>query len=609
MSLAKRNSEAAAKWAAKRRESQERALLHERSSSLSSSISRRTPACREAQPPPRHAASTSHEANAVYMEDFRKGMADMYLALEGPGGTRGNDRGVPRADLGASAAVGRSSSRTTALGSRRSSSQYGKSALQRINHREPEGRADRFGGSAVKGGGILGSRPKEGCSTGGGCVAVASGWRQGPSDAAGQLLDLSDRNLLCLSVRGDDAVFGSADHSLYCVDLSRGVTTRQLYGSRSKPDAGHKEWVSTVCHTAHGDIASGGVDGKLCLWPKGGGNPGEVQAHAGSISAMKADAEGRVATGGYGGAVRVWDCRSGGRGGAPPRLSGELSDGGLPAPCMDFSWSSDGPRAAAAVMMTGHRDGRVGFFDVETGAIVAGGCKGGAHRGHVTAVEALDDMSVAGCCFATGGQDGYVRIWDPRAGEMGGGGSTTAGSGPAAVLNAPAHRGPEGVGAVGGLMVAGSGGNRLASFGADRRVCVLEVRGGRSGGGGDDSRHHREQQQSSSLAIEHVFDEHRDFIYCMDFVPVGTSSDAARAGSGGGGGILVTGGGDGMLLVHDLDSMRLLYGLGCCSTGAVRCAVARENTLTVAGDDGNAMLYSFGGDTAEVERRTPGRRK
>ncbi|CAB1119408.1 unnamed protein product [Ectocarpus sp. CCAP 1310/34] len=580
MSLAKRNSEAAAKWAAKRRESQERALLQERS--LSSSISRRTPACGETQPPPRNAASTSHGANAAYMEDFRKGMADMCLALEGPGGTKAN--------LGPSAAVGR----------RQYQSQYGKSPQERINHREPQGRADRFGGSAVMGG-FLGSKLKEGWTTGGG-VAVASGWRQGPLDAAGQLLDLSDRNLLCLSVRGDEAVFGSADHSLYCVDLSRGITTRQLYGSRSKPDAGHKEWVSVVCHTAQGDIASGGIDGKLCLWRRGGGggggggggNPGEVQAHAGSISAMKADEEGRVATSGYGGAVRLWDCRrSGGRGGAPPRLSGELSDGGLPAPCMDFSWSSYGRRA---VVMTGHRDGRVGFFDAETSAIVAGGRKGGAHRGHVTVVEALDNMTgVTGSCFATGGQDGFVRIWDPRAGEMEGRGGTSAGAGP--VLEAPAHRGPEGVGAVGGLMVAGSGGNRLASFGADRRVCVLEVRGGRSGGG-DDGRRNREQ--SSSLAIEHAFDEHRDFIYCMDFVPVG--SGAARAGSGGD--VLVTGGGDGMLLVHDLDSMRLLYGLGCCSAGAVRCVVARENTLTVAGDDGNAMLYSFGRDTRGEESRS-----
>lgn len=425
-----------------------------------------------------------------------------------------------------------------------------------------------------------------------------------------QLLDLSDRNLLCASVQGEEAVFGCADHALYCVDLSRGVKTRQLYGSRSKPNAGHKEWVTAVCHTAHGDIASGGMDGKLCLWPRGGGHPGEVLAHAGSISAMKADTEGRVVTSGYGGALRIWDCRSGGRGGATPRMSGEISDHGLPSPCMDFAWS--GRR-----VMTGHRDGRVGIFDLETGAIVAGGCKGtAAHRGHVTVVKALGGMNGGGagggsgtsCCVVTGGQDGFVRIWDPRVGEVKGGGSRESG-GPAAVLEAPAHRGSHGVGAVGDVIVAGTGGNRLVSFGADKRVCVLEVRGGRlsSIGGGVDSSsssgHGRcggaaapSSSSSSPLAVEHVFDDHRDFIYCMDFVPA--ASDAARAGrggGGGGGGVLITGGGDGMLLAHDLDSMRLLYGLGCCSAGAVRCAVAGGSRLTVAGDDGNALLYSFGG--------------
>ncbi len=402
-------------------------------------------------------------------------------------------------------------------------------------------------------------------------------------------------------MRGDEVVFGCADHALYCVDLSRGVKTRQLYGSRSKPDAGHKEWVSAVCHTAPGDIASGGVDGKLCLWPRGGGNPGEVQAHAGSISAMKADADGRVVTGGYGGALRVWDCRGGGRGGSPPGMSGEMSDRGLPAPCMDFAWV--GRRA-----MTGHRDGRVGVFDLETGALVTGGGKGGAHRGHVTVVRALDGTNNGGyaaaagssgagssCSFVTGGQDGFVRVWDARAGEVEGGvgRSGKSGGGPAMVFEAPAHRGPAGVGAVGDVILAGRAGaegSRLVSFGADKRVCVFDTRGGRGGGGGGGGSSTRGRPAAASLAIEHVFDDHRDFIYCMDFVPADS------------GGVLITGGGDGMLLAHDLDSMRLLYGLGCCSAGAVRCAIAGERRLTVAGDDGNAMLYSFEGGGTSDER-------
>ncbi|CAN0085148.1 unnamed protein product, partial [Hapterophycus canaliculatus] len=404
MSLAKRNSEAAAKWAEKRRESQERALLLQDRPTATTS---HRPGYRETKPL-KNAASTSHAANAAYMRDFRKGMADAYLALEGKGPAR--VEGDEELGVLSHPYLGR----TTAPAGGGRLNQHSRSAPERTGRRESK--ENRIGN--VSRGTLLADELKKYATN----VAVASGWRNGPVDPGGQLLDLSDRNLLCASVRGDEAVFGCADHSLYCVDLSRGMKSRELYGSRSKPDAGHKEWVSTVCHTSQGDIASGGMDGKLCLWPRGGGNPGEVQAHAGSISAMKADTEGRVVTSGYGGALRVWDCRtrSGGTT-TSPKMSGELSDRGLPAPCMDFAWS--GFQA-----MTGHRDGRVGIFDLETGVLVTGGCKGGAHRGHVTTVLALGDTdgsggsgSVTNGCFATGGQDGFVRIWDSRAGKMEGG--------------------------------------------------------------------------------------------------------------------------------------------------------------------------------------------
>lgn len=416
-----------------------------------------------------------------------------------------------------------------------------------------------------------------------------------------------------MSVRCDEAVFGCADHALYGISLSQGVKTKQLYGSRSNPGAGHKEWITTVAHTAQGDIVSGGMDGRLCLWPGQGGDPGEIQAHAGSISLVKADGEGRIVSCGYGGALRVWDCRSSRR---MPQLTGELCDVRLPAPCMDFAWNG-------ANVVTGHRDGRLGLFDLETGTMVV--CIRDAHRGHVTTVSNLAPSpgrgggDRPGCCFVTGGQDGFVRIWDARVGGKGGGKSSTGGEGGGMeyVMEAPAHRGPKGVGAVGGVIMAGEGGNRLASFGADRRVCILETRGGRGvgldsgkegGGGGrrSGSRGAHDRMESSALAIEHVFDEHRDFIYCMDFVPASTSrgmsgerdifGSNAVGGEEGGGGVLVTGGGDGMLLVHDLGSMRLSYGLGCCSAGAVRCVVAQKDRLTVGGDDGNAMLYNFEGD-------------
>lgn len=42
----------------------------------------------------------------------------------------------------------------------------------------------------------------------------------------------------------------------------------------------------------------------------------------------------------------------------------------------------------------------------------------GVHRGHVTALGWLDASggnAAWGGCFASGGQDGYLRVWDPRA--------------------------------------------------------------------------------------------------------------------------------------------------------------------------------------------------
>lgn len=417
------------------------------------------------------------------------------------------------------------------------------------------------------------------------------------------MVDLSDRNLLCASVLGDEAVFGCADHALYCVDLSQGTKTRQLYGSRSKAaDAGHKEWVSVVSHTPLGDIVSGALDGKLCLWPRDScGDPREVQAHTGSISAMKVDAEARVVTSGYGGALRVWDCRRSGTGlvGAP-RMLGELSHQSLPAPCMDFAWCD-------SQVLTGHRDGRLGLFDLETGEMMGGRgvSLGRAHRGHVTATLSAPglDTGAATPRFVTGGQDGFVRIWDPRVGELDTSSGSCLSAGSAGmVMESAAHCSSAGVGAVGGIIAseAGASGTRLISYGADKRICVLEIRGGTKAKG----RNHLQKAattrtSTSSLVIEHVFDEHRDFIYCMNLVSSASRGQSERD-------IIVSGGGDGMLLVHSLSSMRLLYGLGCCSAGAVRCAIGGPDRLTVAGDDGNAMLYKFGGvkqNIALKERR------
>lgn len=159
MSLAKRNSEAAAKWAAKRRESQERALLQERSTSTS-----RRPIPAQNPPPSRYRASMSHETNASYMEEFREGMANMYLALEGPGGAPKEPARQPR-------------SRTHLPASGSSSSYSARSSRHHAQHRNStEG--------DFPGGCLLADELKR--DTVGDGVA-SSGWRRGPLDPAGKV--------------------------------------------------------------------------------------------------------------------------------------------------------------------------------------------------------------------------------------------------------------------------------------------------------------------------------------------------------------------------------------------------------------------------------------
>lgn len=55
---------------------------------------------------------------------------------------------------------------------------------------------------------------------------------------------------------------------------------------------------------------------------------------------------------------------------------------------------------------------------------------------------------------------------------------------------------------------------------------------------------------------------------------------------------MFSGDGAGMLLAHDIDSGKLLYGLGA-NEGAVRCLGAVGDKLVAAGDDGNGLVFTF----------------
>lgn len=182
MSLAKRNSEAAKAWAAKRRESKERAILLD---NKSSSRALRPPVCPEAaMKPPSHAASTSDVDNAKYMENFRAGMSNVYLGLH----PQVKDRDLLRPkDQDRGRYLVSNDRRCNARGGASGTIQQEAGpdctgrASGRIGKRRPERHGPHAENVQRK---ILLSEEVRSDATGGG---VASGWYRGPQDPAGQV--------------------------------------------------------------------------------------------------------------------------------------------------------------------------------------------------------------------------------------------------------------------------------------------------------------------------------------------------------------------------------------------------------------------------------------
>jgi WD40 repeat protein len=189
------------------------------------------------------------------------------------------------------------------------------------------------------------------------------------------------------------------------------------------------------------------------------------------------------------------------------------------------------------LLISGARDGVALAWDLTTGGPAPGPASvpvppGGAqHEGHVTALLALPARA-----FCSGDQQGTVRMWDLRA--------------PAAPRAAALHPG----GAVNELRAAPDG--KIVSAGADKRIAVLDPR--------------RIDQPLRVLA------HHKDFIYSL------AVTDRH----------VLSGAGDGMVLVHDLCTGRLCYGLGANAAG-VRAIECGADHFLAAGDDGKAILYHF----------------
>ncbi|CAM6086701.1 unnamed protein product [Calypogeia fissa] len=361
-------------------------------------------------------------------------------------------------------------------------------------------------------------------------------WRRGPADPSGVVLDLSDRPLLCMSVRGTEAAIGCSDHSVYVVDVSAQKLQRNLYGKQY----GHVDWVTCVDFVEDGRIISGGMDNKLCLWDATGVRCTDLQGHTASISGVKVIDSKYALSASYDKTLLLWDLN----GSKKSKPVGCLQ--GHRGAVLSFAVNSEGG------IVSGSRDGEVFLWDGRDGKPVLR-CKG-AHDGHVTAVECLtvvaaDDGRVNDSLmlFVTGGQDGVLQVWDKRT--------------KAPVQTVPLSRSPKGKGAITDIAITTlnrGGAPMVVTASADKVIRVLEPR--------------------SAFQVLHVVGDHTDFIYSV-----------YTCGS-----LMWSGGGNGNLLVHDLSSGSCLYGLGATRNGAPRCiSLAGPRSLVVAGDDGNCMMYSL----------------
>eukprot|EP00929_Paragymnodinium_shiwhaense_P112351 TRINITY_DN80609_c0_g1_i1.p1 TRINITY_DN80609_c0_g1~~TRINITY_DN80609_c0_g1_i1.p1 ORF type:complete len:657 (+),score=110.54 TRINITY_DN80609_c0_g1_i1:158-2128(+) len=363
----------------------------------------------------------SHDRTTAYMHEFRDALEDMgmntkddpYLNRYAPVGgavdavipsasSRGG--GVPRGP-----GVGRS--RPSSVGSGGGRPSPAAAAGGRAMIASASGRLSPTGSTGSPGGGALAL-----------CGAMVinrsevSGtegrWGDGPQNAivpvtewrsvkhgketrnhcdSGRVIDVSDRNVLCMSVLGDRAVLGSADHGLVEVDVAKGRKLRTLYSKR----CGHSEWVTTVSHCPDGRVLSGGADSKLCLWNASGVVCVDLTGHMGSISKVRVDGQGRLAvSAAYDRTLGVWDLRS---------KTSVATCTGHNAPVLDFVWWDN-------VVASGDRSGVVKLWDTAS-AQNTGTLKG--HKGHITSMLAMADGDGTPTILS-GAQDGTVRVWDLR---------------------------------------------------------------------------------------------------------------------------------------------------------------------------------------------------
>lgn len=365
---------------------------------------------------------------------------------------------------------------------------------------------------------------------------LGGSWTQGPKSPDGYVHLVSSQPLMCMSLSpdGGEVVVGSSDHALYVVPLR----AKAARGAAAKPRAlyskkyGHSEWVTAATFLPDKRVVSGGMDSKLCLWDASGVKCEDLLGHGGSVSLVLCVDADTVLSAGYDKTLRLWNV--GKRFSSRERERTSIKPGS--APILDASVF---PGGAAAV--SGDRDGSVHVVDLQQYKVTRK--LPNAHTGHTTSVLA-DPAQDAEQIFFSGGQDGFVRVWDARQ------------RAPAFALELHIDPRSGKRGAVGFLKASAEDPNILVTGGADGTIKVLDRR--------------------NSYGVLHNFTEHMDFIYALHLS----------------GQLCFSGAGNGMLHVHDWKQGKLLYGLGA-NQAAVRAIATTASQLVAAGDDGGVIVYDM----------------
>ena len=302
-----------------------------------------------------------------------------------------------------------------------------------------------------------------------------SRWSQGPLDPEGTMLDLSDRNLLCMDVQNNLCVAGSADHGLVLCDIEKKKKVRSLYTKT----AGHSEWVTCCKFTPQGRVLSGGMDSKLCLWMANAPRCDDLMGHTGSISDVIVNENNYAISASYDRTLRVWD------------LSSRSSTAVLSAhsqPVMHLAWKH-------STLVSGDRKGILHVWDGSCGKSVCALKTKGGQTG------ALDVFNATGVnsLVCAGDQTGTLSVWDfQRTGDI-------------PVFQNVLH--PGGVLCDIKQSSPGTGNGLLVTAGADRKIRVLEPR--------------------KNMQPVTEFTDHRDFIYSME-----TAGESLILSGGGNGWLL-----------------------------------------------------------------------